>query len=202
MSQNINREDKRISSALLRACKPAFILLSILAACVLVLFLINSLTADPIARHTEEKQRAAMASVMPGANAFSEMYCEDPTVDRISGAYAGTTLLGYCVEVSSNVFGGTVRVMVGVDLNGSITGVSVPEYNDTSHAGGKNADWDFLPQYIGKSGTVTVNTGRNAIQTDAGSAVTARAVTRAVNRALTAILNYDAEGGLNSEEHG
>lgn len=202
MNDRINIENRNIPAALLRVCKPALVLFLILAVSVLMLLGVNALTANTITQHTQEKQQAALASVMPDANVFSEMYCEDPTVDRISGAYAGTTFLGYCVEVTSNGFGGTMRLMIGVDTNGSITGVSILDHTNTSGTGVQAAVPDFLDQYIGKSGTITVNAGRNAIQTDAGTAVTAKAVTQAVNRALTAVLNYDAEGGLNSEEHG
>ena len=202
MNQHINTEAKSTPSALLRALKPALILLSIVVASVLVLALVNRFTANTIAQHTEEKQHAAMASVMPGANVFSEMYCEDTTVDRISGAYAGTTFLGYCVEVTSNGFGGAVRLMIGVDPNGSITGVSILDHSETADVGANASGSDFLDQYIGKSGSITVNTGLNAVQAVTGATITSKVVTQAVNTALTAVLNYDSEGGLNSEEHG
>lgn len=201
MTEHINTEARITPSVLLRWLKPAFILLVIAAASFLILTLVNTLTANTIARHAEEKQQAALASVMPGANVFSEMYSEDPTVDRISGAYAGTTFLGYCVEVTSNGFGGTVHLMVGVDPNGSVTGVSILDHSETTNMGAKAADSDFLGQYIGKSGSITVNAGRNAIQGITGATTTSKAVTQAVNTALTSVLNYDAEGGMSGEEH-
>lgn len=202
MNENITKETGSAPSAMLRGLRVALVLFLIIAVSVLVLTLVNSLTADTIARHDEEKQQAAMESVMPGANVFSEMYSEDTTIDRISGAYAGTTFLGYCVEVTPNGFGGAIRLMIGVDANGSITGVTVLEHSETASLGGKTVDPEFLEQYIGKSGSITVNTGSNAIQAVTGATTTCKAVTQAINTALTAVLNYDAEGGLNSEEHG
>ena len=188
--------------SLLQGLRLAFSLFLIAAVAALVLALVNALTADTIARHAEEKRQAAMASVMPGANVFSEMYNQDPTIDRISGAYTGTTFLGYCVEVSPNGFGGAITLMVGVDTNGSITGASILDHDETAGLGAKAADPNFLNQYIGKSGSITVNNGTNAIQAITGATITSKAVTQGINTALTAVLNYDAEGGLDSEEHG
>ena len=195
-------ETKRSHSPLLQFFKLVFTLLVIAAAAVLVLILVNSLTADTIAVHAEEKHRSAMVSVMPDANVFSEMYCEDTTIDHISGAYNGTTFLGYCVEVTSNGFGGAIHLIVGVDVNGSITGVSILDHTETTTLGANASDPDFLNQYVGKSGSITVNKGTNAIQAVTGATITSEAVTQGINTALTAVLNYDAEGGLDSEEHG
>lgn len=195
-------ETRRTASVLLRGLKLTVSLLVIIAVACLALFLVNSLTADTIALHAEETHRSAMASVMPEANVFSEMYCEDASIDRISGAYNGTTFLGYCVEVTSNGFGGAIRLMVGVDANGSVTGVSILDHAETATLGANASDSAFLNQYIGKSGSITVNSGTNAIQAVTGATTTSKAVTQGINAALTAVLNYDAEGGLDSEEHG
>ena len=182
--------------------KPAFSLLLIVAVAISILIAINTLTADIITRRTEEKRQAVMASVIPGANVFSEMYNEDPTIDRISGAYDGTSFLGYCVEVTSKGFGGAIHLIVGVDENGSVTGVSILDHCENPALGAKAADPAFLNQYIGKSGSITINSGSNAIQAITGATTTSKAVTQGINAALTAVLNYDAEGGLDSEEHG
>ena len=195
-------ETKRPNSALLQFLKLVLIPVVIAAAAVLVLTLVNSLTANTIAMHAEEKHRSAMVSVMPDADVFSEMYCEDDTIDHITGAYNGTTFLGYCVEVTSNGFGGAIHLIVGVDVYGSITGVSILDHAETTTLGANASDPDFLNQYIGKSGSITVNKGTNAIQAVTGATITSEAVTQGINTALTAVLNYDAEGGLDSEEHG
>lgn len=170
-------------------------LLIITAAAALILSLVNAVTSDRIAALAEEKRLASMAAVMPGANVFSELYCEDETINGITGAYSGTRFLGYCVQVSPNGFGGTISLMVGVSEGGSVTGVSILDHSETAGLGSKADSPDFLDQYIGKSGTVNVNTGKNAIDGITGATITSKAVTDGVNTALTAVLNYDAEGG-------
>ena len=172
----------------------------ITAVAALVLSLVNVLTADTIAARKEAQRLEAMASVMPGAGVFSEMYSEDTTVDRISGAYTGTKLLGYCVEVTPNGFGGAISMIVGVDTGGSVTGVVILSHSETPGLGANAEKPEFLDQYLGKSGTVTVNSGNNAIQAVSGATITSRAVTEGVNAALTAVFNYHVEGGQTPDE--
>ena len=202
MSENVEIMDtKKPTSPLMQGLKLGFSLFLIAAVAAFVLALVNAVTADTIARHAEEKRQTAMASVVPGANVFSELYSEDVTIDRISGAYSGTTFLGYCVEVSPNGFGGAITLMVGVDANGSVTGASILDHSETAGLGSKAADPAFLGQYVGKSGSITVNYGTNSIQAITGATITSKAVTQGINTALTAVLNYDAEGGPDLEEH-
>ena len=172
----------------------------ITAAAALILSLVNALTAGPIARRQAAERQAAMEAVMPGANVFSELYSVDETIERISGAYIGTTFLGYCVEVAPNGFGGAISLMVGVADGGDITGVAILDHSETPGLGARAAQPEFLDQYIGKSGTVTVNSGRNAINAVSGATITSKAVTSGVNTALTAVVRYIAEGGQIPDE--
>lgn len=173
----------------------ALTFLIITAAAVLILSAINALTADVIAEHAAEEHRAAMTAVAPNADVFSELYTEDTTIDGISGAYKGTTFLGYCVEVTPSGFGGAIQLMVGVDKSGSVTGVAILNHNETPSLGANADSSDYLNQYLGKSGLIRVNSGRNAINAITGATITSKAVTEGVNTALTAVLNYTAKGG-------
>ena len=184
-----------LDPALKKALRMALTLLIVIAASVLFLFLVHVLTADPIAAGQEAERRASMSSVMPGANVFSDLYSEDETIERITGAYAGTRFLGYCVEVAADGFSGDLSLMVGVDDGGEVTGVAVLDHTETPNLGARAAQPAFLDQYIGLSGTITVNGGRNPISAVSGATVTSRAVTDGVNRALAAVIRYIGEGG-------
>lgn len=172
----------------------------IAAAAALVLALVNALTEDTIAQRAAAQRQAAMACVVPGADVFSELYSEDETIDALTGAYVGTRFQGYCVEVSPNGFGGAISLMVGVDAGGSVTGVVILDHSETAGLGARADSPDFLDQYTGKSGTITVNSGSNAIDGLTGATITSKAVTAGVNAALTAVLSYNAEGGQSPDE--
>lgn len=171
----------------------------IAAVAALVLALVNALTADTIAERAAAERQAAMVSVVPGADVFSQLYSEDTTIAGMTGAYAGTQFKGYCVEVSPNGFGGAISLMVGVDAGGSVTGVAILDHSETAGLGARADSPDFLDQYIGKSGTIGL-TGSNAIDALTGATITSRAVTEGVNTALTAVLNYSEEGGQSPDE--
>ena len=171
-------------------------LLIISTVAALILAVVNTLTATPIAEYAAAKRQQAMESVMPGATVFSELYAEDETIIGITGAYNGTQFKGYCVEVSPNGFGGPIRMMVGVDYGGAVTGTVILEHSETAGLGAKAKEPEFLNQYIDMSGTITVTNGSNAIDAITGATITSKAVTNGINTALEAVLNYNEEGGL------
>lgn len=175
-------------------------LLVITAVAVLILSVVNTLTADVIAARKEAERQAVMAAVVPGANSFSELYSTDETIDSITGAYDGVQFKGYCVEVSPTGFVGTIRMMVGVNYGGSVTGVVILDHGETAGLGAKADSPEFLDQYLGKSGTVSVNESHNSISAITGATITSKAVTEGINRALTAVLNYPEQGGMPNDE--
>ena len=85
-------------------------------------------------------------------------------------------------------------MMVGVDAEGTVTGVSIVSHSETSGIGTKIMNNDLLDsgvgvldQFIGKSaadGTLSVGTNVDAIT---GATVSTRGVTTGVNTALAAV---------------
>lgn len=146
----------------------------------------NSLTAPRIEMLRTEESNQALRMVAPAAKEFSELeyQTEDDQVSGLLGAYSDDTLVGYCVEVSPIGFGGVINMIVGVDLNGSVTGVHILDYSETPGLGTQANTPDFLNQYIGKSGTLKLNAGANSIEAITGATVTSTAITRGVNAAL------------------
>lgn len=197
---NTSDREGRFLAGLKKTLRLSLFLLVITAAAVLFLSLVNTWTAERIAEQVDEKHRASMEAVMPGANVFSELYTEDTSINGITGAYDGTRFMGYCVEVSSHGFGGEISLMVGIDESGSVTGVSILKHSETTGLGSGAETHDFLDQYIDMSGIISVDTGKNAIDAVTGATDTSKAVTSGVNTALTAVLNYNAEGGLFTDE--
>ena len=97
-------------------------------------------------------------------------------------------------KVAASGSQGTITMMVGIDANGAITGISVVSHSETSGIGTKVVGNEptasgvgVLDQFIGKSaadGTLTVGTNVDAIT---GATVSTRGVTTGVNTALAAI---------------
>ena len=88
-------------------------------------------------------------------------------------------------------FGGVVTMVVGVDTNGEVTGVTVTGHNEHAGIGGQALERDYLDQYVGLSGTVR-DEGRNSVDAISGATDTCRAITAGVNKALYITSRLDA----------
>lgn len=103
---------------------------------------------------------------------------------------ASGNTIGHIVTASSDdSYGGTVKVSVGITLDGAITGVEILEINDTPGLGMKAKEPAFKDQYKGKSVeeftvTKTGSTSDSEINAISGATITSSAVTNAVDAAL------------------
>ncbi len=186
--QGIQIDWKRLMQLVLPVC-------ILIVVSVLILMLANTLTKGIIAENHETARHNAMLTAMPEANVFSDLYSENSSINRISGAYYGTQFKGYCVDVSVQSLGGNINLLVGIDDGGSVTGVSVLDHNELSGADALVNGSGFLQQFVGLSGTVTVGYGYNSIDAIPYAAATSQAITQGVNIALTAAFKYATEGG-------
>ena len=101
---------------------------------------------------------------------------------------------GYVLKVVASGSQGNIEMMVGVDGDGVVTGVSVVDSSETAGIGTKvtgneplASGTGVLDQFIGKSaadGTLSVGSNVEAIT---GATVSTRGVTTGVNAALAAV---------------
>ena len=96
---------------------------------------------------------------------------------------SGGDILGYAASVSPLGFGGALDMMVGVNSDGTIAGMKIVSHSETPGLGSRVDDPDYLSQYTGKSGTLSLGNGIDAIT---GSTISSKAVLEAANRALSA----------------
>ncbi len=164
-------------------------LLVICMVVALLLGIVNSVTEPIITKMQAEKTAAAMAEVLK-ADSYDKQDVQMDNVTALYHAMAGDKQIGYVVEVTSGGFGGILSIVVGVDMDGKVTGVSVTKHSETKNIGSKVADDpSVLDRFIGLGGTITVNTGDNRFDAISGATVTSKAVTAGVNTALAAVAN-------------
>ena len=159
-------------------------LLAICAVCSLCLGLVNAVTSGPIKAAEQAKTEAAMAEVLP-ADSYEEIpYLTDGTI--VTKVYqAGDQ--GYVVQVSPSGFGGVIDMMVGVDLNGTCTGVSIISMSETAGLGANASKEEFRAQFVGQTGSVAVTKDGGTIDALTGATITSRAVSDGVTAALDAV---------------
>lgn len=153
-------------------------LLLITAVVAGLLGFVNSLTADKIAENTAKKANEAMQTVLPSAS-YEKI---EASKEGVSEAYKSEN--GYVVRVTANGFGGAIDLMVGVDLDGKVTGISVISHSETASLGAECTREDWRAQFVGISGELKVTKDGGEIEALTGATVTSRAVANAVQLAL------------------
>ena len=171
-------------------------LLGITVVTALLLGLVNMITEPRIEAANAEKTRLAMSQVLT-AEEYLPVETDAEGVTALYEARSGGSTVGYVAEVAPNGFKGPIQMVVGVDLSGCVTGVSVTDNEETQGVGTKVVgNQEVLDQFIGMSGTITVGGGgENAFDAVTGATVSYRGVTAGVNTALAAVAPYIAEEG-------
>ena len=173
---------------------------TLFVTCVIVaglLGLVNSVTEGPIAEKNKTKTAAAIQEVLPemeGSPAVVELTDEmtaaasgaGATITEAYEAQAGGSVIGYALKIVASGSQGNIEMMVGVDAEGAVTGVSIVKNSETSGIGSKvmSNENGVLDQFIGKSaadGELTVGKNVDAIS---GATVSSKGVATGVNAAL------------------
>ena len=157
-------------------------LLLITAVVAGLLALVNHLTEEKIAALKEEKAEAAMRQVLP-ADSYESLLCEEEGVTALYKAGD----LGYVVRMEAAGFGGTIDLMVGVDADGTISGISIISHGETASLGANCTREDWRSQFVGLSGELAVDKDGGQVDSLTGATVTSRAVTEAVEQALNVV---------------
>lgn len=156
----------------------------------LLLGIVNSVTEPIIDEKQAAKTTAAMAQVL-AAEEYRETVTTVANVSAMYEALSGNDVIGYVMEVTANGFGGAIDMVVGVDLSGCVTGVSVISDSETANLGKKvTTNQDVLDRFTGLGGTITVNSGENRFDGVTGATVSSKAVTAGVNNALAAVASH------------
>lgn len=174
-------------------------LLAICAFVALALAGVNAITKDRIAAVKAEKTQKAIQAVLPQAgNVVEASSFEDETgmVTKVYTASLGDTaaFYGYAVEVVPSGFGGGITMMVGVDENGKVLGISIISHAETPGLGAvasQNTDKGvaFRDQFVGLTAGITIGSGENQIDSLSGATISSQAIVDGVNAALQCIAN-------------
>ena len=175
------------------------ILLAICLIVSLLLGVVNQITKPRIDAIQAEKIRAAMAQVLEADEYLPIQLQKDlKGVQSVSEARTNGGTLGYVVQVTASGSQGEIQMMVGVDVDNRVTGVSVIKHSETPNIGTKVvADQSVLDRFIGMdhaNGEITVNSGSNRFDGVSGATVSSKCVAAGVNTALAAA--YEAASGL------
>lgn len=167
----------------------ALTLLLITSVVAIVLAGVNSITAPKIAALNAQKTQEAIEAVLPGGG--EEVAFTDDT-GLVTTVYQGQA--GYAVQVVPSGFNGGITMMVGIDQNGTVLGISIISNTETAGLGAvsaanTSAGEAFRGQFVGTSGSVAVSKDGGQLDAITGATITSRAVCSGVNAALACVAN-------------
>ncbi len=166
-------------------------LLLIAAVVAAALALVNQITKPIIDRVNAEKTQQAIQIVLPGGYDEEITDYADET-GLVTKVYKGAN--GYALEVTPAGFDNTITMMVGVDFEGKVLGISVISHTESAGLGAvaaaENAAGNaFRDQFIGQSGSVSVSKDGGTVDAITNATITSRAVCDGVNAALACAAN-------------
>ena len=179
----------KTESTVMYVARLAITLLLITAVVAAVLAGVNSITAPAIEALTIQKTQAAIEQVLPGGYETEVTGYADAT-GLVSKVYQGAN--GYAFEVTPGGFDNTITMMVGVDLQGNVLGISVVSHTETAGLGAvaaanTSAGEAFRNQFVGQSGSVSVTKDGGAMDAITGATITSRAICAGINAALDCV---------------
>ena len=152
---------------------PPLVLTVIAAVVTGALVATESITTPIIEQQAAAAADVARAVVLPAADSFNQLTVDEMPEGGVD-VYEATNGSGYVVTAQAKGYGGMLKVMVGIDSNGLITGTEVLENNETQGLGSKVSEHAFMDQYIGKDSNL------EGIEAIGGTTISSNAFTKAV----------------------
>lgn len=165
--------------------KTIFVSLCALVLSAALLFALQAATRSAAQAAAKEELALVQATLLPGATGFSE----EPVDGQGEILSAWKADNGYVITVRQAGYAGDILLMVGVTNDGSVTGLTIRQMEETYGLGMQAlTDHVFLQQFIGTSGDAAVGQQVDAIS---GATVTSKAIARGVNAAVAFVTGAD-----------
>lgn len=175
------------------------ILFLLTAICVGILGVVNEVTKPIIEKNEIATEEAAMHTLITAAESFTNIdSIEDDTIKKVIIAKQGTQTVGYVVRIEPNGYGGTIKLLIGIDQEGIVKGIRILEHSETPGFGANADKNSFKNQFIDKNAPLKVSknaANEGEIQAITGATITSAAITDAVNVASEYINSHKAEWG-------
>ena len=158
-------------------------------------------TKDVIAGRAVQDAENARKEVLSGAEAFEPIEdfgtvtASKPELSMVKEAYkavVGGSAAGYVFSIDSKGYGGDIRITVGIDKDGKVTGVKIGDNKETPGLGSKASEAPFMSQFdnLVPKEPLKVVKGKKAkpeeIDAISGATITSKAVVKAVQAAVDA----------------
>ena len=175
------------------------ILFLLTALCVGILGGVNQITKPIIETNEKLAEEEAMRELITSAEDFQiEIPNEESTIKKVAIAKQKGQTVGYVVRTEPNGYGGAIKLLIGIDKEGIVKGISILEHSETPGFGANADKQDFKSQFIDRKAPLKVSKNtpsENEIQAITGATITSAAITEAVNTATQYVSDHKMEWG-------
>lgn len=175
-------------------------LFTICAVAALLLGVTSKITAPVIEERSIQINNESRQIVLPEVTEFTKVDTNDyeNIDDIISEVYEGKNgldIVGYAIKTLPKGYGGQIEVIVGISLDGKVTGINIGEMSETPGLGAKANESEFKSQFKDKSASkLSLVKGKisseNEVSAISGATITSSAVTNGVNSAIEVFNSY------------
>lgn len=172
---------------------------SLFIICLVVAVLLggtNELTKEPIAQLQAQKADEAKMEVCPDAVRFDGQ--KGMEIEIYRGFDKDGNHVGYAIPSSHKGYGGEIEIMVGINTQGEITGVSILSINETPGLGMNATKDSFTNQFLrtvpDNGFTAKDDPQKEKIDALTGATITSEAVSQAVNKAVDVYKSLEGGG--------
>jgi len=183
--------------------KPSIILFLVCAVMTGALAYVNGVTEPIIDENSRIAEQESLKTVYNDADNFldaktgEELKTEgidvSDNIEKLYTAQKDGQSIGYVVSVFSSGYGGKLKILVGIDNDLNIKGISLVSHNETPGLGANAANPKFTDQFLGKAPQKEFNVVKRVpnddseIQAITAATVTSKAVTKGVNEAVALV---------------
>ena len=136
---------------------PAVILAAIAFVTTFLLAMTYNLTLPTVQAQEALAEAQAKEEVLPGATEFEDVTLGEDSNSAVQAAYRATDGSGYVFRVATPGYGGPVTFMVGVNAEGTFSGVGILSHEETPGLGAKIDNEEYLSQYVGANDPYSVD---------------------------------------------
>ncbi len=162
---------------------PVVFLAIIVTISVILLIAVNSFTSKVVESRREEEVTSILEEIFPEMSRY-ELEGEVYTI------YQDDIKTGYAFKASGSGYGGNIDILVGLDNDFGIIGISILSQTETPGVGSRITESSFTDQFKGLSASdIALSSEGGKIDAITGATISSRAVVDAIKDKMVEIID-------------
>jgi electron transport complex protein RnfG len=168
---------------LLNKAYPVVFLAVIVTVSVVLLVVINNMTSSVVESRRVEEIKGTLENIFPEMSQYE-------IEDGVYIIYQDNAKIGYAFKASGSGYGGNIDILVGLDNNFGIKGISILSQTETPGVGARITESSFTDQFKGLSvSDIALKSEGGKIDAITGATISSRAVVDAIQEKMVEVID-------------